>query len=88
MAMTATQEKGGLERLVERGAISEVCCQDLRGEEIRGGYFELLPVIEVLDGMANELCDLLERRDRREGVDDNPPEIPAQIIDHLTSLSS
>jgi len=72
--MPATAEKGGLERLVERGVISEVCCQVLEEEVITGS--SLGPIVAALDSIANELCNLLEERDRREGIADNPPEIP------------
>ena len=74
--MLAIAEKGGLERLVDRGVINELSCQDLTYDVINGS--DVSPIIEVLDGMADKLCDLLEDRDRREGKSDNPPEIPEE----------
>lgn len=60
-------EKGGLERLVDRGVLDP---------QTRRGLANIFNIGETLDVIAGELCNLLEERDRRKGKSDNPPEIP------------
>lgn len=75
--MPAIAEKGGLDRLRDRGLIANVDYEELK-EDVRE-CTSMLPIILTLDSIANELCDLLEERDRREGKSDNPPEIEEQF---------
>jgi len=69
--MPAIAEKGGLERLIERGLICKAHC-----DPCRIFYSDN----KILNVIANELCNLLEERDRREGIVDNPPEIIPEFV--------
>lgn len=77
----------GLERLLSKGLIKKQMCEHLVEEltvtrealskpiVVSGETLTVFHILEVLEAISGELCELIDDRNRREGVADNPPEI-------------